>query len=106
LPDTCAVGPAEGTVRASGDRFREALRSSGFEPPQRRVAANLPPAGVRKEGPHYDLPIALGMLAAAATPALPDLGGWCVLGELGLDGRVHAVRGALPVSGAARPAGL
>jgi len=106
LPHTTTVGLPDGAVREAADRIRAALRNSGFEHPQRRVTVNLAPAGVRKEGPHYDLPIALGMLAAAATSGLPDLGGWCVLGELGLDGRVHAVRGALPVSDAARRAGL
>src|SRR5205823_12180631 len=53
-----------------------------------------------------DLPIALGILAADAKPPLPDLAPWCVLGELGLDGRVHEVRGALPIAAAARRAGL
>jgi len=67
---------------------------------------NLAPAGVRKEGAAYDLPIALALLAAAAQPPLPDLVGWCVLGELGLDGRVHAVRGTLPIAAAARTARL
>src|SRR5262249_14589434 len=106
LPHTTTVGLPDGAVREAGDRIRAALRNSGFTYPQRRVTVNLAPAGVRKEGPHYDLPIALGMLAADASPALPELVGWCVLGELGLDGRVHAVRGALPVSDAARRAGL
>src|SRR5262249_20099828 len=67
---------------------------------------NLAPAGVRKEGTHYDLAIALGILAAEAKPPLPDLAPWCVLGELGLDGRVHGVRGALPIAAAAKRAGL
>src|SRR4029077_13258943 len=106
LPHTTTVGLPDGAVREAADRIRAALRNSGFEHPQRRVTVNLAPAGVRKEGSHYDLPIALGMLAAAASPALPDLSGWCVLGELGLDGRVHAVRGALPVADAARRAHL
>src|SRR5207247_10193446 len=88
------------------DRIRAALRNAGFEYPTRRVTVNLAPAGVRKEGPHYDLSIALGILAAEAKPPLPDLGPWCVLGELGLDGRVHDVRGALPIPAAARLAGL
>ena len=87
LPHTTTVGLPDGAVREAADRIRAALRNSGFEHPQRRVTVNLAPAGVRKEGSHYDLPIALGMLAAAASPALPDLSGWCVLGELGLDGR-------------------
>src|SRR5262249_1627611 len=88
------------------DRIRAALRNAGFDYPQRRVTVNLAPAGVRKEGPHYDLPIALGILAAQAKPPLPDLAPWCVLGELGLDGRVHGVRGTLPIAAAARRAGL
>lgn len=106
LPHTTTVGLPDGAVREAADRIRAALRNSGFEYPQRRVTVNLAPAGVRKEGPHYDLAIALGMLAAEAKPALPDLVPWCVLGELGLDGRVHGVRGTLPVAAAAQRARL
>src|SRR5262245_25130514 len=106
LPHTTTVGLPDGAVREAADRIRAALRNSGFEHPQRRVTVNLAPAGVRKEGPHYDLPIALGILAAHAAPPLPDLTPWCVLGELGLDGRVHGVRGALPIAAAARRAGV
>src|SRR5262245_52090492 len=105
LPHTTTVGLPDGAVREGTDRIRAAFRNSGFTYPQRRVTVNLAPAGVRKEGPHYDLPIALGMLAADASPALPDLVDWCVLGELGLDGRVHGVRGALPVAAAAHRGG-
>src|SRR5262249_33872039 len=109
LPHTTTVGLPDGAVREAADRIRAALRNSGFEHPQRRVTVNLAPAGGRREGPHYALPIALGILAAHAQPPLPDLSGWCVLGELGLDGRVHAVRGVLPIAaaaGRARLAGL
>src|SRR5262245_54360731 len=106
LPQTSTVGLPDGAVREGRDRIRAALRNSGFEHPQRRITVNLAPAGVRKEGAAYDLPIALALLAAAAQPPLPDLIGWCVLGELGLDGRVHAVRGTLPVAAAARTARL
>src|SRR5213594_505069 len=106
LPHTTTVGLPDGAVREATDRIRAALRNAGFEYPTRRLTVNLAPAGVRKEGPHYDLPIALGILAADAKPPLPDLGPWCVLGELGLDGRVHDVRGALPIAAAARRAGL
>src|SRR5437763_172975 len=106
LPHTTTVGLPDGAVREAADRIRAALRNAGFEYPQRRVTVNLAPAGVRKEGAAFDLPIALAILAADAKPALPDLGPWCVLGELGLDGRVHAVRGALPIAAAARLAGL
>src|SRR5881398_350597 len=106
LPHTTTVGLPDGAVREASDRIRAALRNAGFEYPQRRVTVNLAPAGVRKEGPHYDLPIALGILAAGAKPPLPDLAAWCVLGELGLDGRVHGVPGALPIAAAAKRAAL
>jgi magnesium chelatase family protein len=106
LPHTTTVGLPDGAVREASDRIRAALRNAGFAYPQRRVTVNLAPAGVRKEGAAYDLPIALGILAAQAEPPLPDLAPWCVLGELGLDGRVHAVRGTLPVAAAAARAGL
>jgi magnesium chelatase family protein len=106
LPHTTTVGLPDGAVREATDRIRAALRNAGFEYPQRRVTVNLAPAGVRKEGPHYDLPIALAILAADAKPPLPDLSPWCVIGELGLDGRVHGVRGALPIAAAARSAGF
>ena len=104
LPHTTTVGLPDGAVREAVDRIRAAVRNSGFEYPQRRITVNLAPAGVRKEGPHYDLPIALGILAAHAQPPLPDLTCWCILGELGLDGRIHTVRGALPIAAAARNA--
>jgi magnesium chelatase family protein len=106
LPHTTTVGLPDGAVREASDRIRAALRNAGFEYPQRRVTVNLAPAGVRKEGVAYDLPIALGILAAEAKPPLPDLAWWCVLGELGLDGRVHGVRGALPIAAAAKRHGL
>ncbi|TMA42616.1 MAG: ATP-binding protein, partial [Deltaproteobacteria bacterium] len=106
LPHTTTVGLPDGAVREASDRIRAALRNAGFEYPQRRVTVNLAPAGVRKEGPHYDLPIALGVLAAEAKPPLPDLASWCILGELGLDGRVHGVRGVLPIAAAAKRAAL
>jgi len=106
LPQTTTVGLPDGAVREGRDRIRAAVRNSGFTYPARRVTVNLAPAGVRKEGAAFDLPIALALLAAAGDPPLPELTSWCVLGELGLDGRIHTVRGALPVAAAARSAGL
>ena len=106
LPHTTTVGLPDGAVREASDRIRAALRNAGFDYPQKRITVNLAPAGVRKEGPHYDLPIALAIVAAHGPPTLPDLGAWCVLGELGLDGRVHEIRGALPIAAAAKRAGL
>lgn len=101
LPQTTTVGLPDGAVREGRDRIRAALRNSGFDYPQKRITVNLAPAGVRKEGAAYDLPIALAVLAAEGKPAMPDLSPWCVLGELGLDGRVLPVRGALPIAVAA-----
>ncbi len=106
LPQTTTVGLPDGAVREGRDRIRAALRNSGFDYPQRRVTVNLAPAGVRKEGAAFDLPIALAVLAAAGACPLPDLSGWCMFGELGLDGRVHGVRGALPIAAAARRGAL
>src|SRR5262249_17699296 len=104
LPHTTTVGLPDGAVREAVDRIRAAVRNSGFEYPQRRITVNPAPGGVGKEGPPSDLPIALGLLAAPAQPPLPDLTCWCILGELGLDGRIHTVRGALPIAAAARNA--
>src|SRR4029453_3896263 len=104
LPHTTTVGLPDGAVREAADRIRAALRNSGLQHPQRRITVNLAPAGVRKEGSHYDLPIALRILAAHGETRLPDLAAWCVLGELGLDGRVHGVRGVLPIAVAAQRA--
>jgi magnesium chelatase family protein len=106
LPQTTTVGLPDGAVREARDRIRAALRNSGFEYPQRRVTVNLAPAGIRKEGVGFDLAIALALLAAEGKPPLPDLSGWCVVGELGLDGRVHGIRGTLPIATAAGAAGL
>jgi magnesium chelatase family protein len=106
LPQTTTVGLPDGAVREARDRIRAALRNSGFEYPQRRITVNLAPAGIRKEGVAFDLAIALGLLAAEGKPCLPDLARWCVVGELGLDGRVHPVRGTLPIGSAAAAADL
>ena len=106
LPQTTTVGLPDGAVREGRDRIRAALRNAGWTYPQRRVTVNLAPAALRKEGAAFDLPIALALLTAAGTPPLPDLSGWCILGELGLDGAVHGVRGTLPVASAAARAGL
>src|SRR5205807_5232037 len=106
LPHTTTVGLPDGAVREGTERIRAALRNCGFKHAERRVTVNLGPAGVRKEGAAFDLPIALGLLAAFGDFDLPDLYRWCVLGELGLDGRVHGVRGALPIAAAASRAAL
>ncbi len=98
LPQWTIVGLAASSVRESRERVSAALTNAGFTLPPRRITINLAPADVRKEGTAFDLPIALGVLAA--TGQLPDgaLDGLVALGELGLDGALRPVRGVLPVA--------
>ena len=98
LPQMAVVGLPEGAVKESKDRVRSALKNSGYEFPQRKVTINLAPADIKKEGSAYDLPIALGLLAAAGKLPPDRLHDYVILGELSLDGRVKAVRGALPTA--------
>src|SRR5207244_3096789 len=71
LPHTTTVGLPDGAVREASDRIRAALRNAGLEYPTKRVTVNLAPAGVRKEGAAFDLPIALGILAADGRTSRP-----------------------------------
>ena len=98
LPAFAVVGLPDSTVRESRDRVRSAIRHAGFEFPERRITVNLAPADVRKSGASYDLPIALGLLAA--TDVLPPrlMEDLVVVGALSLDGGVQPVRGVLPVA--------
>ena len=90
------------SVRESRDRIRSAIRNSGFEFPLHRITVNLAPADVRKAGSSFDLPIALGMLAATGVMRRRDVDDVLVLGELSLDGGIQAARGVLPIAAAAR----
>jgi magnesium chelatase family protein len=106
LPSFTMVGLPDASVRESRDRVRSAIRNSGFEFPAHRITVNLAPADVRKVGAAFDLPIALGVLAAAGVVArrlVPDL---LVLGELSLDGTVQPTRGVLPIAAGAVRAGI
>ena len=106
LPGTTIVGLPDNAVRESRERIRAALRNSGYDYPDRRVTINLAPADIRKEGAGFDLPMAIGLLAA--TGVLPEevLPGHLFLGELALDGRLKATRGVLPVALMAREQGF
>src|SRR3989442_4562006 len=101
LPQFTTVGLPEGAVKESKDRVRSAIKNSGYEFPSRKITVNLAPADLKKEGSAYDLPIALGILAAEGWLAKERLGAYALLGELSLDGRVKAVHGALPLAGVA-----
>jgi magnesium chelatase family protein len=105
LPQTATVGLPDHVVRESKDRVRSALRNSGFDIPPRRITVNLAPAHLRKEGAAYDLPIALGILAATGHEVRRGLAGIVTAGELALDGSVRPIRGALSIAAAARTLG-
>jgi len=98
LPKFHVVGLADKAVSEARERVRSALIASGLALPARRITVNLAPADVPKEGSHYDLPIALGLMAAIGAIPHDALDGYTVLGELGLDGSIAAVAGALPAA--------
>ena len=100
------VGLPDASVRESRDRIRSAIRNSGFEFPAHRITVNLAPADVRKAGSSFDLPIALGVLAASGAIARRDIDDVLVLGELSLDGGIQAARGVLPIAAEARRRGF
>jgi magnesium chelatase family protein len=105
LPRVDVVGLPEAAVRESAARVRAAIAAAGHRFPERRITVNLAPASVRKSGAGLDLPIAIGILAAASAidgERLPGLG---LIGELALDGRVRHVRGALSLAIALRDCG-
>ncbi len=99
------VGLPDAAVKESRDRVQAALKNSGLPVGWRKWTVNLAPADVRKEGPSFDLPIALGMLAADGKLEFGRDGDYLVVGELALDGAVRSVRGALPVAVCARDLG-
>jgi magnesium chelatase family protein len=105
LPVFTMVGLPDTSVRESRDRVRTAIRNSGFEFPSHRITVNLAPADIRKAGASYDLPIALGVLAANGVVEPRLLAGVILLGELSLDGSIQSIRGVLPVAVAARREG-
>jgi magnesium chelatase family protein len=98
LPTVVIVGLPDTAVRESKDRVKSAIKNSRFEYPVSRITVNLAPADVRKEGPSFDLPIALGILAATSQIKEGSLKEYIILGELALDGSVRTTRGALPIA--------
>ncbi len=99
------VGLGDKAVRESQERVRSALIASGLALPAKRITVNLAPADLPKEGSHYDLPIALGVMAAIGAVPIDALEGFAVIGELALDGTISAVAGVLPAAIAANAAG-
>ena len=101
-PNLILVGLPDAAVKESGDRVYSALANSGFRKPHTRTTVNLAPGDLRKEGPFYDLPIALGILVATEQLQTDDLGQYLIAGELGLSGATRPVRGALAMAVLAR----
>ena len=100
------VGLPDKAVAESRERVRGAFAGIGLAMPSRRIIANLAPADLPKEGSHFDLPIALALLASMGVIAPDALSDWAALGELGLDGRIAPVGGTLPAAVAAAAMGL
>jgi magnesium chelatase family protein len=105
LPGVVIVGLPDTSVQESRERVLSAIKNAGLSYPRKRITVNLAPASVRKEGPAYDLPIALGVLISGDELDPNCLTGSVVLGELSLDGSVRHVRGVLPMVAVARREG-
>jgi magnesium chelatase family protein len=106
LPALVLVGLPDASVKESRDRVRSAIRNSGYDFPLRRVTVNLAPADVRKAGTAFDLPIALGVLAAIGVVATRTIADTLIVGELSLDGSMLPTRGVLSVAALARRRGF
>ncbi|HOW08031.1 MAG TPA: magnesium chelatase domain-containing protein, partial [Flexilinea sp.] len=106
LPQTVIVGLADTAVQESRERVRSAIRNTGLEYPRKKVTINLAPADLRKEGPFFDLPIAIGILAANRIIPLTAFENSLIIGELSLDGSVRHVRGILPITAKAKESGF
>ena len=98
LPAFCTVGLPDGAVRESKERVTAAIKNSDFVFPSKRITVNLAPADIRKEGAAFDLPIAVGILAATGQILKDSFDDYVLLGELSLDGKVRPIPGALPMA--------
>ena len=106
LPGMTIVGLPDAAVQESRERVQSAIKNAGLPFPRKRVLVNMAPADVRKEGPVYDLPIALGVLVMSGYVPPQAVEDTLVIGELSLDGSVRHVRGVLPMAAIAREGGF
>lgn len=106
LPTITVVGLPDAAVQESRERVKAALKNSGFAFPVRKIVVNLTPADLRKEGPSFDLPISIGILAASEQVNGALLGDYLFLGEVSLDGSLRSVAGVLPIAAAAEKMGI
>ncbi|HPN65597.1 MAG TPA: magnesium chelatase domain-containing protein, partial [Candidatus Goldiibacteriota bacterium] len=99
IPGFSIVGLPDVSVKESKDRVKSAITNSMIEfPPNQKITLNLSPADRKKEGPSFDLPIAIGILAACGTLNTAKLESYMITGELSLDGSINSVKGALSMS--------
>jgi magnesium chelatase family protein len=96
------VGLPDNAVKESTERVLSAMKNNGYDRPRNKVVVNMAPADIRKAGSAYDLPIAIGMLAATKQLPADDLNKYIIMGELSLDGSLQPIRGALPIAIQAR----
>lgn len=100
------VGLPDNAIREGYQRIESAIKTSGYKMPRIKIVVNMAPADIRKEGAAYDLPIAIGMLAATEQIPGDDIGNYVMMGELGLDGELRPIKGALPIAIQARRQGF
>ncbi len=105
LPTFTTVGLPEAAVKESKERVKSAISNSGYTFPDDRITVNLAPANIKKEGTGFDLPIALGIMAAEKLIPQVRVSDYTIMGELSLDGRIKPVNGSLPMAIAAKKAG-
>lgn len=106
LPHFSMVGLPDAAVKESKDRIKAALKNVGFNFPLKQITVNLAPADLKKEGSSFDLPIAVGIVAAEEVIQKNNLADFIIAGELSLDGRIKPIRGALPMALEAKRLGL
>src|ERR1700691_3216722 len=98
LPNITVVGLPDNAVKESRERIRAAIKNSGFDFPSQRITINLAPADTKKQGPCYDLAIALGVLAAQGLVPLEALNPYAFIGEFSLEARTQPVQGVLSIA--------
>lgn len=106
LPGIVVVGLPDTAIQESRERVKAALKNAGFAFPMRKIVINLTPADLRKEGPSFDLPISVGIMAASEQVSAQLLEDYLFLGEVSLDGTLRPVAGVLPIAAAAQNLGI
>ncbi len=106
LPGIVILGLPDSAIQESKERVKATLKNAGFAFPMRKIVINLTPADLRKEGPCFDLPISVGILAASDQVKPDLLGDYLFLGEVSLDGSLRPVTGVLPIAASAREMGI